>query len=103
VVFAVAGLLAVLQSLLTVPALVTIAETLPGAIRSSTIGVVYAMSTSVFGGSTQMVVKTLIDWTGNTLAPAWYICGVVAMGAAAMIAVRESAPVKAYGALSNAA
>jgi MFS family permease len=100
VVLVVAALLAALQSLLAVPALVAIAETLPRAIRSGTIGVVYAVSTSVFGGSTQMVVKTLIDWTGDPLAPAWYICAIVAIGAAAMIAVRESSP---YGALSKAA
>jgi hypothetical protein len=47
-----------------------------------------------------MVVKTLIDWTGDPLAPAWYICAIVAIVAAAMIAVRESSP---YGALSKAA
>jgi len=94
VVFAATALLATLQSLLIVPALTTIAETLPKAVRAGTIGVVYAVSTSIFGGSTQVVVKTLIDWTGNPLAPAWYICGVVALGGLAMVAVRESAPVR---------
>ncbi len=84
--------LAFLQSLLAVPALTTIAETLPKAIRSGTIGVVYAVSTSVFGGSTQMVVKTLIDWSSNPLAPAWYICAIVGVGGIAMLVVRESAP-----------
>jgi len=92
VVFAATALLATLQSLLIVPALTTIAETLPKAIRSGTIGVVYAVSTSIFGGSTQMVVKSLIDWTGSPLAPAWYICGVVAIGGVAMLIVKESAP-----------
>jgi MFS family permease len=92
VVFAATALLATLQSLLIVPALTTIAETLPKAIRSGTIGVVYAVSTSIFGGSTQMVVKSLIDWTGSPLAPAWYICGIVAIGGVAMALVRESAP-----------
>jgi MFS family permease len=92
VVFAATALLATLQSMLIVPALTTIAETLPKSIRSGTIGVVYAVSTSIFGGSTQMVVKSLIDWTGNPLAPAWYICGIVAVGGLAMLAVKESAP-----------
>ncbi len=92
VVLLASAILALLQSLLTVPALTTIAETLPKAIRSGTIGVIYALSTSIFGGSTQMVVKTLIDWTGNPLAPAWYICGIVGLGGIAMLIVRESAP-----------
>jgi len=94
VVLTATALLATLQSLLVVPALTTIAETLPKTIRAGTIGVVYAVSTSIFGGSTQVVVKTLIDWTGNQLAPAWYICGIVALGGSAMLAVRESAPVR---------
>ncbi len=94
VVLTATALLASLQSLLVVPALTTIAETLPKTIRAGTIGVVYAVSTSIFGGSAQVVVKTLIDWTGNQLAPAWYICGIVALGGLAMLAVRESAPVR---------
>jgi MFS family permease len=95
IVLTVTALLATLQSLLIVPALTTIAETLPKTIRSGTIGVIYAVSTSIFGGSTQLVVKTLIDWSGNPLAPAWYICGIVALGGLAMTLVRESAPIKA--------
>ena len=95
VVFTATALLAFLQSLLIVPALTAIAETLPKTIRSGTIGVVYAISTSIFGGSVQVVLKSLIDWTGNPLAPAWYICGIVALGGLAMLAVRESAPVRA--------
>jgi MFS family permease len=100
IVFAGTALLAFLQSMLIVPALTTIAETLPKTIRSGTIGVVYAVSTSIFGGSTQMVVKWLIDRTGNPLAPAWYICGIVFLGGLAMLAVRESSPQRA---LSNPA
>jgi MFS family permease len=92
VVFAGSAVLATLQSMLIVPALTSIAETLPKSIRSGTIGVVYAVSTSIFGGSTQMVVKWLIDQTGNPLAPAWYICGIVTLGGIAMLAVRESSP-----------
>ncbi len=92
VVFTATALLAFLQSLLIVPALTAIAETLPRTIRSGTIGVVYAVSTSIFGGSVQVVLKTLIDWTGNPLSPAWYICGIVALGGLAMLAVKESHP-----------
>lgn len=90
VVFTATALLAFLQSLLIVPALTAIAETLPKNIRSGTIGVVYAVSTSIFGGSAQLMCKTLIDWTGNQLAPAWYICSVVALGGLAMLAVKDS-------------
>jgi MFS transporter, MHS family, citrate/tricarballylate:H+ symporter len=32
--------------------------------------------------------------TGNPLAPAWYMMGAVGIGVAAMVATRETAPVK---------
>jgi MFS family permease len=78
----------------SVPVIVTITETLPPHIRSGAVATIYAFAISIFGGSTQFVIKLLIDRTGNPLAPAYYWTGAAVMGLVAMILVAESAPVK---------
>jgi MFS transporter, MHS family, citrate/tricarballylate:H+ symporter len=95
VVFGAMGILAALQAFFTVPALVTVTESLPKAVRSGALAIIYAVSVSVFGGSTQFAVKALIDLTGSPLAPAWYMTGAVLLGGIAMSLMRETAPVKA--------
>jgi hypothetical protein len=45
-------------------------------------------------GSTQFVIKLLIDRTGNPLAPAYYWTGAAVVGLVAMMLVRESAPTR---------
>ena len=88
------ALLSVLASLSAVPVIVTITETLPPYIRSGAVATIYAFAISIFGGSTQFMIKLLIDRTGNPLAPAYYWTGALAVGLVAMALVRESAPVK---------
>jgi len=94
VVFGAIGILAALQAFLTAPALVTVTESLPKAVRSGALAIIYAVSVSVFGGSTQFAVKALIDLSGSPLAPAWYMTGAVLIGGIAMALMRETAPVK---------
>ena len=84
----------ILLSVCSVPAIVTITESLPPAIRSGAVAPIYAFAISIFGGSTQFVITALIKWTGNPLAPAWYWSGALAVGLIAMALVKESAPVK---------
>jgi len=76
----------------SVPVIVTITETLPPHIRSGAVATIYAFAISIFGGSTQFVIKWLIDRTHNPLAPAWYWTGAALIGLVAMILVTESAP-----------
>jgi MFS family permease len=71
-----------------------LAESLPPQIRSGGIGIIYAVAITVFGGSASFVVAWLTAATGSPLAPAWYMCGALAIGLCAMVAVRETAPVK---------
>jgi len=92
-VYGACAVLAVLQAFLTVPVLVTITESLPKAVRSSALGIIYAVS-MVFAGSTQLAIKGLTDLTGSPLAPAWYMTGAVLIGGVAMMLMRETAPVK---------
>jgi MHS family citrate/tricarballylate:H+ symporter-like MFS transporter len=94
VMFGVMGILAALQAFFTAPALVTVTESLPKAVRSGALGTIYAVAVSLFGGSTQFAFKALIDLTGSALAPAWYMTGAVLIGGTAMLLMRETAPVK---------
>jgi MHS family citrate/tricarballylate:H+ symporter-like MFS transporter len=91
------GATAVLSSLLVlsaVPMVVWITESLPPAIRSGSVAVIYAVSISTFGGTTQYAITWLLKATGNPLAPAWYWTAALVVGIAAMCATRESAPRK---------
>jgi MHS family citrate/tricarballylate:H+ symporter-like MFS transporter len=92
IVYAAMALLSLLVDLAAVPVLVTITESLPGAIRSGTLATLYAVAIACFGGSTQFIVKWLTDVSGSSLAPAWYMMGAVAIGGCAALMVRESAP-----------
>jgi MHS family citrate/tricarballylate:H+ symporter-like MFS transporter len=75
-------------------ALVTVTESLPKVARSTVLSVLYAIATTVFGGTTQFVIKLLTVATGSALAPAWYIITAFAVGASAALMIRETAPVK---------
>jgi MHS family citrate/tricarballylate:H+ symporter-like MFS transporter len=94
VVYGTMAILAVLQAFLTAPALVTVTEVLPKAVRSGSLATIYAVASSVFGGSTQFAIKGLTDLTGSPLAPAWYMTGAVLIGGIAMTLMQETAPVK---------
>jgi MFS family permease len=96
-VYVATSVLCVLQQLFTNAALVTIIESLPKAVRSSVFGILYALATTVFGGTTQLVIKLLTEATGSSLAAAWYMTGALAIGALAVVLIRETAPVKARG------
>jgi len=76
----------------SVPVIVAITELLPKPIRSGAVATVYALAISIFGGSTQFVIKGLLAWTGNPLSPAWYWAGAMALGLIAMTLMPESAP-----------
>ena len=74
---------------MTVPGICSSA--VPARIRSGAVATIYAFAISIFGGSTQFVIKLLIDRTGDPLAPAYYWTGAAIVGLIAMALVRESA------------
>jgi MFS family permease len=47
-------------------------EAFPKSVRASGLAVLYALGTTIFGGTTQVVVAWLIEWTRNPMIPAWY-------------------------------
>jgi len=94
VVYTSIAILSGLQALIASMTMLGISESLPSSLRSGAFGIIYAVGAAVFGGSTQFVIKWLIDLTGSPLAPAWYLTGALVIGGSAMMAMRESAPCK---------
>jgi MHS family citrate/tricarballylate:H+ symporter-like MFS transporter len=93
--YSVSFVLRLLLSMAAATAFVTLTEALPLRVRSGAIAVVYAVATSVFGGSTQFVVAWLTGVTGDPLAPAWYMLVAALLGLVAMVRVRETSPTHA--------
>ena len=56
-----------------VPVYAFLLEAFPKAVRSSGLSILYALGTTIFGGTTQFVVAWLIDRTGSPMVPAWYM------------------------------
>ena len=59
------------------PATIHFAQALPARVRAGAIGIVYALAIAMFGGTTQLIETLLIRWTGNPVAPGWYMMGAV--------------------------
>lgn len=59
------------------PAVLLFVQALPARVRAGATGIVYALAIAIFGGSTQLLETMLIRWTGNPVAPGWYMMGAV--------------------------
>jgi MFS family permease len=92
--YAAIGFLAFTFNVAGGPIIVVLAESLPRQVRAGAISTIYAFAIAIFGGFTQFALKWLLDTTGNPLAPAWYWTVAAVIGFAAMLFVRESAPIK---------
>lgn len=94
VLYGACALLTVASTLSTATVLVTITESLPKAIRSGGLSIIYAIAIAIFGGSTQFMVAWLTRLTGSPLAPAWYMIGGVVVGLLAVSRLAETAPIR---------
>ena len=94
------AVMTIFAAITAVPVIVTITETLPKNIRSGGVATIYAFAISIFGGSTQFMIKYLLTATGNPLAPAYYWTGAAVLGLVAKLLVTESAPSKRAAAAS---
>ncbi len=81
-----------LQVMSAGPAMIWVTESLPTAIRSGALSIIYALSIAMFGGTAQYAVAWLIGRTHNPLSPAWYWTVAAVVGLLAMLLTRESAP-----------
>jgi MFS family permease len=81
VLLAVVAVLGVLVAFTAVPNIVMLPEMFPREIRATGMSIVYCLGVSIFGGFAQFFATWLIQLSGSTLAPAWYLigCGVVSL------------------------
>ena len=82
-VYAVTFLLSALSSVNAAAIIVAIPESLPRAVRSAGLSIVYALAVSVFGGSTNYVVNKLVAVSGDKLMPAYYLAAFSVLGTVA--------------------
>jgi MFS family permease len=92
----VTAVLAGLTAISGAAGMVTVPELLPIAVRSTGMSVVYAISTAVFGGTTQFVVTGLLAATHNPLAPAYYVAGMSVISVLAMAMLPETRDVDVH-------
>ena len=90
--YAMIALVSIPFAFVTPPILVMLTESLPARIRSGAVATVYAFAISIFGGSTQFVVKSLITLTGNPLSPAFYWTAATVFIVGAILFTPETAP-----------
>ena len=71
------------------PALLLFVQAIPARIRAGAMGFLYAFAIALFGGTTQLFETALIRWTGNPVAPAWYMTAAVVAGLIGAMLIRE--------------
>jgi MFS family permease len=89
-VYAVTFLMSALSSINAAAIIVSIPESLPISVRSTGLSIVYALSVSIFGGSTNYVVNKLIAITGDKLVPAYYLIAFSIIGVIAASFMTET-------------
>jgi MFS family permease len=67
------GTFSLLNSFSVGTVIVQVSDCFPQAVRSTATAAAYALSVAVFGGSTQFMLTKLIEWTGDPVAPAYYL------------------------------
>jgi MFS family permease len=76
------------------PAVLLFVQALPARVRAGATGTVYALAIAIFGGTTQLFETLLIRWTGNPVAPAWYMMGAVIVALTGALLIPE--PSRSY-------
>nr|WP_240648365.1 MFS transporter [Pararobbsia silviterrae] len=61
-------------------------EALAPDVRATSMGIIYALGVTIFGGFAQLIVGALWRWSGSFYAPAWYVlaCGFVSLAGLAL-------------------
>ena len=89
--------LSALFSMGIVPVYAFLLEAFPKAVRSSGLSILYAIGTTVFGGTTQFVVAWLIERTGNPMVPAWYMLATTIAAIVGVLGLTPHAPLGEVG------
>ena len=85
------GLLTILHIFGSSAAIILCIQALPARSRAGALGLIYALAIALFGGTTQLVEKLLIRWTGTPVAPAWYMVAAVLAGLIGTMLIRQPA------------
>jgi len=59
-------------------------------VRSGVFAITYATGVALLGGTTQVILKLLIDATGSALAPPWYVIAALTVGTLSLTQLREA-------------
>ena len=78
--------------------LTAIPELLPASVRAGGFAIAYAAGTSLFGGTTQLIVTWLIGATGDPNSPAWYVTAATVVSIIAILALPKSTAAAGPGA-----
>lgn len=71
------------------PAVLLFVQALPARVRAGATGIVYALAIAIFGGTTQVFETLLIRWTGNPVAPGWYMMAAVIVALTGALLIPE--------------
>ena len=91
VLLGVVAVLSVLLALQAAPGIVFITELFPRPVRATSLSVVYSVGVAVFGGTAQLIVTWLIQFTGSDLAPAWYMIAAAVISTIPLLWLKETA------------
>jgi predicted MFS family arabinose efflux permease len=87
--FGATALLTLLHIFGSSAAILLFIQALPARVRAGSLSLVYALAIAIFGGSTQLIEKLLIRWTGSPVAPGWYMMVAVIAGLAGAMMITE--------------
>ncbi|MBV8804913.1 MAG: MFS transporter [Sinobacteraceae bacterium] len=89
--FFVTALLSVIHITAIVSMSAFLVESLAPTVRSGAFAMTYATGVALLGGTTQLVLKLLIDTTGSAFAPPWYIIAALAAGMLSLTQLQPTA------------
>lgn len=89
--FAGLGMLGLFLTVLIASVSSTLPALFPTQVRYSGFAIGYNISTTVFGGTAAAINAFLIDRTGSTLVPGWYLAGAGVVGLIAILCMKETA------------
>jgi MFS family permease len=88
--FSVTAVLSIIHMTAIVCMQALLVESLAPTVRSGVFAMSYATGVALLGGTTQFVLKLLIDVTGSALAPPWYVITAIAVAMLALTQLRET-------------
>ncbi len=90
-------ILSTLLACFAAPSAATLPALFPTAVRYAAMGIGFNIAVAAFGGTTPLVTEALVNVTGNTLMPAYYLMAAGVIGLITVKFLPESAQVPLHG------